>query len=133
MGYEYEDHLTRAKKAIEAAQEAGKIVTEGLLQGAIEVVWQDYTNESITAEDIKKIIDTMRTDYVPNYDYFANPYIRPCKYCKKTTLPRDVGGNNAYYEMGCKCPDGIVIGSKNLKDVIDCWNIYNEVRNDETE
>lgn len=59
--------------------------------------------------------------------------LTPCKSCD--TLPKvsDVGGNNAYYELGCKCHEGIVIGSKNLKDVIICWNIYNEVRNYETE
>lgn len=88
---------------------------------------------TITAEDIKKIIDAMRFDYVPNYDNFPSPYIRPCKYCKKTPLPKDVGGNNAYYELGCKCHEGIVVGSKSLIDVITCWNIYNEVRNDEEE
>lgn len=57
----------------------------------------------------------------------------PCKYCGNIPQVSDVGGNNAYYELGCNCHEGIVIGSKNLKDVIDCWNIYNEVRNDEKE
>ena len=59
--------------------------------------------------------------------------LKPCKFCGNVPIVSDVGGNNPYYEVGCGCHKGVVIGSKNLKDVIDCWNIYNEVRNDETE
>ena len=102
--YEYEDHLTRAKRAISSLQEYGHKFTEGLYKAGADMI-------------ITRLVSS----------------ILPCKYCKKTPLPRDVGGNNAYYELGCKCPDGIVVGSKNLMDVINCWNIYNEVRNDEEE
>ena len=53
--------------------------------------------------------------------------INPCKYCGHTPILSDVGGNNGYYELSCKCKDGIVIGSKNVEEVIACWNAYNEV------
>jgi hypothetical protein len=52
--------------------------------------------------------------------------ILPCKYCSKLPHLSDVGGNNAYYEIGCKCKDGMVVGSHDRAETITTWNILNE-------
>ena len=49
----------------------------------------------------------------------------PCKYCKVVPVLSDVGGNNAYYEIGCKCKNGMVVGSHDRAETITCWNILN--------
>lgn len=52
--------------------------------------------------------------------------IVPCKYCKVVPVPADVGGNNPYYETGCRCKDGLVVGSYDRAETITVWNIYNK-------
>lgn len=52
--------------------------------------------------------------------------LNPCKYCKITPIVSDVGGNTPYYEIGCKCKNGMVVGSYNRTETITCWNILNE-------
>lgn len=56
--------------------------------------------------------------------------INPCKHCGVVPVLSDVGGNNPYYEIGCKCENGMVVGSKIKAEAITNWNILNE-RNDE--
>ena len=51
--------------------------------------------------------------------------ISPCKYCGVVPVLADVGGNNAYYEIGCKCEKGMVVGSHDRAETITCWNILN--------
>ena len=52
--------------------------------------------------------------------------INPCKHCGVVPVLSDVGGNNAYYEIGCKCEKGIVVGSKIKAEAITCWNSFND-------
>ena len=52
--------------------------------------------------------------------------LNPCKFCGEVPVLSDVGGNNPYYEIGCKCEEGLVVGSFNRADTIACWNIYNK-------
>lgn len=52
--------------------------------------------------------------------------INPCRHCKVVPVLSDVGGNNAYYEIGCKCKDGMVVGSPDRAETITTWNILNE-------
>lgn len=52
--------------------------------------------------------------------------INPCKYCKVVPVLSDVGGNNPYYEIGCKCEKGMVVGSHDRAETITCWNILNK-------
>lgn len=56
--------------------------------------------------------------------------IKPCKHCGVVPAVSDVGGNNAYYEIGCNCENGIVVGSKIKAEAVTDWNLLNE-RNDE--
>ena len=52
--------------------------------------------------------------------------IKPCKHCGVVPVVSDVGGNNAYYEICCKCENGIVVGSKIKSEAITCWNLFND-------
>lgn len=52
--------------------------------------------------------------------------IAPCKYCRVVPVVSDVGGNKPYYEIGCNCKNGMVIGSYDKEEVCTCWNILNE-------
>ena len=52
--------------------------------------------------------------------------INPGKYCGTVPVVSDVGGNNPYYEIGCKCENGIVVGSQTKAEVITCWNLFND-------
>jgi hypothetical protein len=52
--------------------------------------------------------------------------LNPCKHCKVVPVLSDVGGNNAYYEIGCKCKNGVVVGSPDRAETIATWNILNE-------
>ena len=52
--------------------------------------------------------------------------IKPCKHCGVVPVLSDVGGNNAYYEIGCKCENGVVVGSKIKAEAITCWNLFND-------
>ena len=52
--------------------------------------------------------------------------IKPCKHCGVVPVVSDVGGNNAYYEIGCKCKDGVVVGSKIKSEAITFWNLFND-------
>ena len=52
--------------------------------------------------------------------------INPCKHCGVVPIVSDVGGNNAYYEIGCKCKDGVVVGSKIKSEAVTCWNSFND-------
>ena len=56
--------------------------------------------------------------------------INPCKHCGVVPVVSDVGGNNAYYEICCKCKDGMVVGSPDRAETITHWNLFNE-RSDE--
>lgn len=51
--------------------------------------------------------------------------IKPCRFCGYVPVVSDVGGNNPYYEIGCKCKDGLVVGSPDRAETITTWNIYN--------
>jgi hypothetical protein len=51
--------------------------------------------------------------------------LKPCKYCGYVPIVSDVGGNNPYFEIGCKCKDGLVVGSPDRAETITTWNIYN--------
>ena len=50
----------------------------------------------------------------------------PCKHCGVVPVVSDVGGNNPYYEIGCKCENGVVVGSKIKSEAITCWNLFND-------
>ena len=52
----------------------------------------------------------------------------PCRHCGVTPVLSDTGGNIPYYELGCRCKDGVVVGSHNFIDTITTWNILNEVK-----
>ena len=52
--------------------------------------------------------------------------INPCKHCGVVPAVSDVGGNNAYYEIGCTCENGVVVGSKIKAEAITCWNLFND-------
>lgn len=52
--------------------------------------------------------------------------LNPCKHCKVVPVLSDVGGNNAYYEIGCKCKKGMVVGSSDKAEAEECWNILNK-------
>lgn len=52
--------------------------------------------------------------------------IKPCKHCGVVPAVSDVGGNNPYYEIGCTCKNGIVVGSKIKAEAITCWNLFND-------
>ena len=56
--------------------------------------------------------------------------IVPCKFCGEIPVLADVGGNNPYYEISCKCKNGMVVGSYDRAETITCWNILNR-RSDE--
>jgi hypothetical protein len=57
--------------------------------------------------------------------------MRKCRYCKKYPLLADVGGNTPYYEIGCNCKDGVVVGSPDRAETIATWNILNERKNED--
>lgn len=52
--------------------------------------------------------------------------IVPCKSCGVTPVLSDTGGNNQYYELGCTCKNGVVVGSPDVFETIITWNILNE-------
>ena len=52
--------------------------------------------------------------------------INPCKHCGVVPVVSDVGGNNPYYEIGCTCENGVVVGSKIKSEGITCWNLFND-------
>ena len=52
--------------------------------------------------------------------------MNPCKHCGTVPVLSDVGGNNPYYEIGCKCEKGMVVGSHDRAEAIICWDILNE-------
>jgi hypothetical protein len=56
--------------------------------------------------------------------------LNPCKFCGEVPVLSDVGGNNAYYEIGCKCEKGMVVGSYDRAETITCWNILNGRKNE---
>lgn len=57
--------------------------------------------------------------------------LNPCRRCKTVPVLSDVGGNNAYYEIGCKCKEGMVVGSYDRAETITTWNILNERKSDD--
>lgn len=59
--------------------------------------------------------------------------INNCKHCGSAPLVADVGGNNAYYGISCNCEQGMVVEARSLSKAINCWNVFNEVRGNETE
>lgn len=44
--------------------------------------------------------------------------IIPCKHCGIVPVLSDVGGNHPYYEIGCKCKNGMVIGPYDKAEAI---------------
>ena len=52
--------------------------------------------------------------------------INPCKHCGAIPFVSDVGGNNPFYEICCKCENGVVVGSKIKEEAITCWNLFND-------
>ena len=46
-----------------------------------------------------------------------------CKYCNRIPLVMDVGGNNPYYEIYCKCSENEIVGSDNRYKAINTWNM----------
>ena len=51
--------------------------------------------------------------------------ITPCKHCGNVPVISDVGGNNPYYEISCKCEKGLIADSSNREETINCRNIIN--------
>lgn len=49
-----------------------------------------------------------------------------CKHCGTVPDITDVGGNNPYYEICCKCGHSAYVGTKNKDDAINTWDILNE-------
>ena len=52
--------------------------------------------------------------------------IKPCKHCGVVPAVSDVGGNNPYYEICCKCENGVVVGSKIKAEAVTHWNMFND-------
>jgi hypothetical protein len=48
--------------------------------------------------------------------------MKKCKYCGDVPPIADVGGNNPYYEINCKCGKNTIVGSSDKQAVIDTWN-----------
>ena len=59
--------------------------------------------------------------------------INNCKYCGSAPLLLMSVETMPIYGISCNCEQGMVVEARSLSKAINCWNVFNEVRGNETE